>query len=127
MKILKMSLLALAVFVLGAYASGCSIPGTEGHGRYKTELLSTLAAIENDISTKGEIQERNVNKLRSVLDKWEEDFGKKGSFIRAKESLELCEKSVAAAEGTDVFMTNQNIKLINDGVRSYMQTEGDKS
>jgi maltose-binding protein MalE len=125
MKILKLSIIAIALLVLGISASACSIPGTEGHGRYKTELLSTLAAIENDIATKGEIQEKNVQKLREVLTKWEEDFGTKGSYIRAKESLEQCEKSVAAAEGTDVFMTNQNIKLTNDAIRSYMQTEGD--
>lgn len=125
MKILKLSMIALAVLVLGVYASSCSIPGTEGHGLYKTQLLSTLAAIENDIATKGELQEKNVQKLREVTTKWEEDFGKQGSFIRAKESLELCEKSLAAAPGTDIFMTNQNIKLINDSIRSYMQTEGD--
>ncbi|MCB1187784.1 hypothetical protein KDL29_11515 [bacterium] len=122
MKIMKMSILALAVLLLGVHISGCSIPGTSGHGRYKTELLSSLAAIENDINTKGAIEQRNCDKLEGVLTKWETDFGKKGSYIRAKEVLEMCKKSIA---GEDTFNTNQSIKITNDAVRSYMQTESD--
>lgn len=122
MKIVKLTILALLVLVLGANICSCSIPGTSGHGRYKTELLSTIATIDNDINTKGEIQQKNVDKLEGVISKWEADFGGKGSFIRAKEVLELAKKSVA---GEDVFNTNQSIKVTNDAVRSYMQTEGD--
>lgn len=121
MKIVRMTIMALAVLVLGVLIHGCSIPGTEGHGRYKTELLSTLSAIENDINTKGKIQEKNVTKLEKVLEKWEDEFGGKGSFIRAKEVLELAQKSLA---GEDVFNTNQSLKVTAEGVRSYMQTEG---
>ena len=121
MKIINKTILALAMLVLGLNIAGCSIPGASGHGRYKTEVLSTLSAIENDINGKGNIQQKNVDKLEGVLEKWRDEYGKKGSFIRAEEVLELCKKSVA---GEDTFSTNQSIKLTNDSVRSYFQTEG---
>ena len=122
MKIVKLTILALAVLVLAVDLSSCSIPGTSGHGRYKTELLSSLSGIENDINTKGEISDTSLGKLENVLSKWEEEFGKKGSYIRAKEILELARKSNA---GEDTFNNNQSIKVTAESVRSYMQTETD--
>ena len=79
MKIMKMSILALAVLLLGVHISGCSIPGTSGHGRYKTELLSSLAAIENDINTnsseEGEIRRETLCRC-FILKELSSDFDK---------------------------------------------------
>lgn len=100
---------------------GCSTLALSGAKKYKVDVTNVLLKMKAQIEQDGEIPEATVGKLSSLLDKYEAEFSKNGSYVTCKRILETLEG--AKESSLSMFQTNQNVMKMIIDVLETLKTE----
>ena len=112
-------IVVFASLLLGSVS--CTALALSGAKKYKVDLSNVMLKVRDQIESDGEVNERTTAKFESVLAKYEEEFGMKGSHIRATEAL--AEIKQAQANPVDAFMHYRNADVKISDVMDMLKTE----
>jgi hypothetical protein len=113
-------LLAAAVCLMLGIVS-CNALALGGEKKYKVDLQNSLLKINDQIEKDGTVSDSAIAKLQSVLDKYEEEFADRGSFVSAKGLLDLLAK--VKEEPQNEFMLNQSALVMISDIQDTLKTE----
>jgi hypothetical protein len=111
--------LAAAGFLLGI--AGCNALALSGEKKYKVDLQNSLLRIKDEIEQDGEISDRSIGKLQSVLEKYEEEFSQKGSYATALKLIETADR--IKDEPNNEFTLNQSVLMMIVDIEDTLKTE----
>lgn len=100
---------------------GCNALALGGAKKYKVDLQNILMNITDEIDRDGKVAERTYSKFQSFMDKYEEEYGRKGSYVKALNVME----HVTAARNTpdNAFMEYQKAKMEITLCQDLLKTE----
>ena len=118
---IRITLAAICALMLCGYVASCTTLALEGDRKYKVDLTNVLVVIRDEISNEGEVSERSAQKLDGVLAKYEEKYGRKGSFQHSSDIPELIKSASANPETS--FDTLQQIQHKITMILDTLKTE----
>ena len=118
---LSIALLVLAAAGLMLGTFGCKALALSGEKKYKVDLQNSLLKIKDEIEEKGEISDRAISKLQGILDKYEEEFSQKGSYMSALKLIETAAR--VKEEPQNEFLINQSVLMMIVDIEDTLKTE----
>jgi hypothetical protein len=112
-------LAAMACLMLGIVS--CNALALGGEKKYKVDLQNALLKINEQIEQDGTVSDAAKAKLQGVLDKYEEEFSKRGSFISSTKLIELLNR--IDSEPNEEFMINQSALVVIADIQDTLKTE----
>jgi len=118
---MSVALLLLAALCLMLGLVSCKALALSGEKKYKVDLQNALLKINEQVEQDGSISDSAVAKLQGVLERYEEDFSKRGSFIQTTKLIELMAK--IREEPQNEFMLNQSVLVMITDIQDTLKTE----
>jgi hypothetical protein len=120
MSISRVGTLLLGVALI-ALLLGCNALALGGAKKYKVDLQNILMNIQDEVDRDGMVSDRTYNKFKGFMDKYQEEYGRKGSYIKAKNVLEHVTN--ARGDSENGFMEYQKAKMEITLCQDLLKTE----
>ncbi|MCH7472040.1 hypothetical protein IIA79_03705 [bacterium] len=114
-------LLFIVAVLLLILAPACQTVAMKGAKKYKVDLINALGRIQREIEQDGMTTEKNEQRLVKLLNKYAEEYSKKGSYIHATKIREML--ITVRGEPGSAFRTNQEILREIGEVLEVLKTE----
>jgi hypothetical protein len=124
MHIVRIGSLVLVMTLLLVFADGCKSLALTGARKYKVDLTNACLNIQNEIEQDGSVKQQTVDKLNSVLTKYEPEFGKKGSWAASKRIFDTITK-VLTENPANAFQIYRGCLSDIANVNELLKTEVD--
>lgn len=121
MKIISTGVICLIILAYIINLSGCQAIAISGDKKYKVALSNVILKATDEINTDGKVKDATVTKLESLLEQYEEDYGNRGSFLRASTALDLIKQ--AGEKPDQAFQILQNAKQSMFESQEMLKTE----
>ena len=108
-------------FALIALLLGCNALALGGAKKYKVDLQNIMMAIQDEVDRDGMVSDRTYTKFQNFMAKHEEEFGRKGSYIKAKNVMEHV--TAALNNPDNAFMDYQKAKMEITLCQDLLKTE----
>lgn len=120
MSISRLGTLLLGI-VLVALLLGCNALALGGAKKYKVDLQNVLMNIQDEVESEGIVSDRTYSKFQNFMEKYKEDYGNKGSYIKAQNVLEHL--TAARNDPENAFMEYQKAKMEITLAQDLLKTE----
>ncbi|HES58557.1 MAG TPA: hypothetical protein ENO21_03905 [Firmicutes bacterium] len=120
MNISRIGILLLGV-LLAALILGCNALALGGAQKYKVDLTNILMKIQDEIENEGKVSDQTFNKFENFMESNEEEFGNKGSYVKAEEVMKCLVE--ARNNPANAFMQLQSAKVEMTLVFDMLKTE----
>ncbi len=108
MNISRIGILLLGM-LLAALLLGCNALALGGAQKYKVDLTNILMQVQDEIDNEGVVSDQTFNKFKTFMENNEEEFGNKGSYVKAENALECL--ITARNDPEKAFFQQQSAKL----------------
>ena len=121
MHVVRIGLVLLVGLMLSGQFSSCRSLALSGAQKYKVDLTQAMMKVQVEIEQEGQVSERTLAKLENVLEKYGEEFSKKGSYIRASQVLDNIKE--AQGDPNNQFQMLRSTLIVIDEVLETLKTE----
>lgn len=118
---LSIALLVLVATGLLLGMLSCNALALSGEKKYKVDLQNALLRLQDEIEQKGEITDRSMGKLKSVLSKYEEEFSNRGSYMTALKLIDTVD--LIKEQPQNEFTLNQSVLMMIVDIQETLKTE----
>jgi hypothetical protein len=108
-------------FLLAACILSCTALALGGAQKYKVDLTNILMKAQDEINSEGSVSDKTYNKFKSFMEKSEEQFGMKGSYVKAENVMKCFD--TARSEPDKAFYQYQSAKIEITYVFDMLKTE----
>ena len=120
MSISRIGTLLLGIALI-ALLLGCNALALGGAKKYKVDLQNIMMNIQDEVNRDGLVSDGTYRKFQNFMEKYEEDYGRKGSYVKA---LNVMEHVTAAKNNPDnAFMDYQKAKMEITLCQDLLKTE----